>query len=96
MNMSYCQFENTSADVAQCLDSMQDEAFDVDNLSSEYERAGFKRFIALCRVVASLADEMELDWSNFQTILLCKMRFFKINLAFHRARMYFFPRKFKL
>lgn len=61
MNMSYCQFENTSADVAQCLDSMQDEAFDVDNLSSEYERAGFKRFIALCRVVASLADEMELD-----------------------------------
>lgn len=61
MNMSYCQFENTSADIAQCLDSIQDEAFDIDNLSSEYERAGFKRFISLCREVVEIADEMELN-----------------------------------
>lgn len=45
-NMSYCRFENTAADLSDCLDHMDDE-----DLSS-YEIEGRKRIIVLCMEIA--------------------------------------------
>lgn len=62
-NMSYCRFENTANDVQDCLKVLYDLDSDsvkefYDNLSSDYERAGFKNFLRLCEEVAAYTDEM--------------------------------------
>jgi hypothetical protein len=55
-NMSYCRFENTSSDIADCIEALDDANWDLEemikNASSEYEIVGIKRFIELCREVA--------------------------------------------
>ena len=42
-NMSYCIFENTAADLAECVEHINDP---IDELSSDYERRGRKNLIA--------------------------------------------------
>jgi hypothetical protein len=65
-NMSYCRFENTSSDVADCKFAI-DEAIDEGKtlaefkaeLSSDQERHGFNRMVRHCRKFLELVDEME-------------------------------------
>ena len=47
-NMSYCRFENTSDDLLDCVNAMQ-EACTLDELDlSEYESSAMKRMRKLC------------------------------------------------
>lgn len=45
-NMSYCRFENTAADLADCSRHMDDE------LDSDYEQEGREALIRLCVEIA--------------------------------------------
>jgi hypothetical protein len=64
--MSYCRFENTSSDLFDCVGAVQDaveegmtlKQFEA-SLSSEYERAGFRRMLRLCQEFAQAVEEME-------------------------------------
>ena len=50
-NMSYCRFENTAADLQDCVDAIQrGDARDLDG----YERSGLKKIMQLCK---DLVDE---------------------------------------
>ena len=55
-NMSYCRFENTSTDIADCIDALNEADWDLkgmrENASSEHEARGMRRFVKLCRKVA--------------------------------------------
>jgi hypothetical protein len=55
-NMSYCRFENTAKDIADCMEALDEHNWDIEqmmgNASSEYERKGMKQFIKLCKEVA--------------------------------------------
>lgn len=59
-NMSYCRFENTAADVRDCLSAIN-EGITMSELSSDYERESFKRFLVLCCEVAELVNENHED-----------------------------------
>jgi len=50
-NMSYCRFQNTSMDLQDCLDNIDD-----DELSLDEERAR-KRLIVLCKRIADECEE---------------------------------------
>lgn len=58
--MSYCKFENTLRDMQDCFETMQDDSFDPDGLSSEYERRAYYNFLELCREVADFAKSVEI------------------------------------
>jgi hypothetical protein len=51
MNMSYCRFQNTANDLADCLDNWHDDL-------SEEEAAAKKRLIKTCRMIL---EEVEHD-----------------------------------
>lgn len=53
--MSYCRFENTVADLADCYDHLYDEDL------SEYESAARKRLIALCHDIVFEVGDDDLD-----------------------------------
>lgn len=54
-NMSYCRFQNTAADLADCEES--EGMYEPDSLSEEEQRAR-KRLIRLCqRIAAEFEDE---------------------------------------
>lgn len=60
-NMSYCRFENTAADVGDCLDALQECVGVQDlynNLSSTHEKQGFKDFFQSCLAVVEGYSEM--------------------------------------
>jgi len=51
-NMSYCRFENTSRDMQDCIEAIEEaggikEYIEIQE-PSEYELAGIKRFVELC------------------------------------------------
>ena len=53
--MSYCRFENTSRDLADCLEAIEnDEIYDL-NL---HERAGLKRLLAISIEIVELEDRV--------------------------------------
>ncbi len=48
-SMSYCVFENTSGDLGQCIDKMN-EARDIDDLDmNEYEQRAFRDMYKQCQ-----------------------------------------------
>lgn len=48
-SMSYCMFENTESEIAQCVKAME-EASSMDDLDlNDYEKAAFLRMWRLCR-----------------------------------------------
>lgn len=47
-NMSYCRFENTSRDLADCVYAMQDGEVELENLN-EYELPCFHEMARLCK-----------------------------------------------
>ena len=58
--MSYCRFENTSNDISDCMEAMDEVNCDMEALlesaSSEHEARGMKRFVKLCREVAEIFE----------------------------------------
>ena len=64
--MSYCRFENTSGDLRDCTNALQ-EAIDegvtleqfVKKLSSDHERRAFKRFRDQCEEYISTFHDLE-------------------------------------
>jgi len=57
-NMSYCRFENTSNDMQECIEALEESNWDLkvmmENASSEYEARGMMRFIELCQQVVDV------------------------------------------
>lgn len=52
-NMSYCKFQNTADDLEDCFKAMEENNFDVENLS-ESERRGYEKLIELCNEIVTL------------------------------------------
>ena len=58
-NMSYCMFENTSNDLRQCVDAME-EAYDMAELDlSRTELSSMKYMRQLCERFLEQADRLE-------------------------------------
>jgi len=66
--MSYCRFENTSKDIADCINVLNENDWDIWKMikyaSSEYEAAGMKRFVRLCRQVAEGLEDEDINEEN--------------------------------
>ena len=55
-NMSYCRFQNTRADLEDCVEALEDIDFNLDELSRE-ERSAADALIQLCiRVAQQVGD----------------------------------------
>ena len=55
-NMSYCRFENTSRDLRDCLDAIENE--EIDDLSS-YEKDGLESLLDYCEAIFFMKEEIE-------------------------------------
>jgi hypothetical protein len=55
-NMSYCRFENTSADLEDCLDAIQNGQF-ID--LSRYEKSGLRNLLETCEEILEYKEEIE-------------------------------------
>ena len=55
-NMSYCRFGNTSMDLGECLDAIEDGKF--TDLSSN-EQSGLAEILSLCEQILEYKDEIE-------------------------------------
>lgn len=51
-NMSYCRFENTVADLADCLNNLHDEEL------NEREHKHRKRLVAICKKIVDEAEDL--------------------------------------
>ena len=56
-NMSYCRFENTLADMSDCLSALQN-GLDVEELS-EYEIRALRNFTSMAQAIASYEEQIE-------------------------------------
>ena len=56
-NMSYCRFENTASDLADCLDALENGAH-TEDLSS-YERRGLEDLLNYCQEILDMKEEIE-------------------------------------
>jgi hypothetical protein len=58
-SMSYCMFENTSIELSQCVDAMEN-ANDIEDLDlSSYEQDAFREMYALCKAYINEFDRIE-------------------------------------
>ena len=55
--MSYCRFENTLADMGDCLSALQN-GLDVEELS-EYEIRALRNFTSMAQAIASYEEQIE-------------------------------------
>lgn len=55
-NMSYCRFENTSQDLGDCLDAIENN--ELDELSS-YEISGLRDLLEYCEAILEYKEEIE-------------------------------------
>jgi hypothetical protein len=69
-NMSYCRFENTSLDVLDCVEQMQEHAeknggrFDLESFEetlSEHERQGLERLLEHVDTINEMLDTENQD-----------------------------------
>ena len=56
-NMSYCRFENTAADLQDCLEAIEDR--EINDLGSQYEVDALEELLRLCEEVVSYKNEIE-------------------------------------
>ena len=54
--MSYCRFENTSRDLGDCLDAIENN--ELDELSS-YEISGLRDLLDYCEAILEYKEEIE-------------------------------------
>ena len=52
-NMSYCRFENIVDDMRDCESALDEISGNIEQLESESERKYAKRFIQICKRIAS-------------------------------------------
>jgi hypothetical protein len=62
-NMSYCRYENTLKDLADCLQALRKESEEGSDLS-ESELSARDQLLALCSTVASVSDQLVQDWQD--------------------------------
>jgi hypothetical protein len=55
--MSYCRFENTAADLKDCLEAIEDR--EINDLGSQYEVDALEELLRLCEEVVSYKNEIE-------------------------------------
>ena len=55
MNMSYCRFQNTVIDLADCLRALEEINYDLTKLSDDEEQAA-RRLIEICKVIGGQDD----------------------------------------
>jgi len=60
-NMSYCRFENTSDDLQDCLDAIQNGK--TDDLCS-YEQNGLRNLLDLAKEIVEMEDDIEYALEN--------------------------------
>ena len=61
-SMSYCVFENTSGDLGQCIDKMN-EARDIDDLDmNEYEQFAFRKMYEQCKQYIELYEHLAAEF----------------------------------
>jgi len=60
-NMSYCQYENTSNDLSDCVDDLQERLDDPgsDRRQSETEVEAARRMVWLCKRYLDLYEQLE-------------------------------------
>lgn len=67
-NMSYCRFENTNNDIADCINALDENDWDIWKMikgaSSKYEAVGMIRFVRLCKQVAEGFEDQDIDEEN--------------------------------
>ena len=60
-NMSYCRFENTSLDMSDCIDALDENDWDIEKMkkeaSSKQEARCIDKFLRLCKQVAENVDD---------------------------------------
>ena len=61
--MSYCRFENTTRDMQDCVNAIEDR--EVDDLSS-YEINALSEFLDLARQIINLEPEIEGILENYE------------------------------
>mgnify|MGYP003659651857 CR=1 FL=1 len=55
-NMSYCRFENTSRDLRDCLQAIENgELYDL----SSYEKDGLESLLEYCEAILDMKEEIE-------------------------------------
>lgn len=68
-NMSYCRFENTTKDIADCINELDENNWDIESMiqkaSSKYEAASMKRFVRLCKQVAEDFEDENIDGEEY-------------------------------
>lgn len=57
-NMSYCRFENTSSDLQDCLDAMEEPDFDTSEFST-YEQDAYDSMFEQCQEFIKRYTEIE-------------------------------------
>jgi hypothetical protein len=55
-NMGYCRFENTKADLQDCMDKLEEIGFDYRQLSKS-EAAAAEFLVQMCRDIAALETQ---------------------------------------
>lgn len=55
--MSYCRFENTASDLADCLDALENGAHTGD--LSDYEKRGLEDLLNYCDEIHYMKEEIE-------------------------------------
>ena len=61
-SMSYCMFENTSIELSQCVDAMEN-ANDIEDLDlSSYEQDAYLEMYALCKAYINEFDRIEEEY----------------------------------
>ena len=55
MNMSYCRFQNTVIDLADCMDALEEIDYDLTKLSADEEQAA-RRLIEICQEIGGQFD----------------------------------------
>ena len=55
--MSYCRFENTARDLADCLDALENGAH-TEDLSS-YEKNGLEDLLSYCETIFFMKEDIE-------------------------------------
>ena len=56
MNMSYCRFQNTVTDLADCMDALEEIDYDLTKLSADEEQAA-RRLIEICQEIGGQYDK---------------------------------------
>ena len=53
--MSYCRFENTKSDLADCLEALDEYDYDVETMAndlSDTEASAMRRLVEMCQQIA--------------------------------------------